>query len=123
MPNLNGYLEDSGQIEIVSHTDWYLADGKFDLQRVLAGWAAKLRGAIAQGYEGLRLSVNTSWLEADSRRAFAKHEEELDAAIGDNRFLAVCSYCWDQCGVADVLSILVPHGMALAKRNGGVGAY
>jgi len=117
VPGLDDYF-DRGQIEIVSYADWYLADGEFDSQRVLSAWAAKLHDAIAKGYDGLRLSVNTSWLEQDRRGAFAHHEEALDTALGDKRFLAVCSYGWDQCAVADVLRILAPHGFALAKRNG-----
>ena len=32
--------------------------------------------------------------------------------------LALCSYCLDKCDAADVLEILPPHGVALAKRDG-----
>ncbi len=99
-------------------SDWYLEDGRFDSQRVLLAWAAKLHDAFAKGYDGLRLSVNTSWLEKGNWGAFAEHEEALDAAFGDRRFLALCSYCWDQCAVADFLGVLAPHGLALAKRGG-----
>ena len=117
MPGLDAYLG-RGQIEILPHVDWYLEDGRFDSQRVLLAWAAKLHDAFAKGYDGLRLSVNTSWLEKENWGGFAEHEEALDAAMGDRRFLALCSYCWDQCAVADVLAALAPHGLALAKRGG-----
>src|SRR5450432_1435220 len=43
-------------IEIVPHSQWYLKDGAFDLQRVLEGWEEKLAQALARGYAGLRVN-------------------------------------------------------------------
>lgn len=62
MPDFNRYLK-RGQIEIVSYADWYLKDGVFNLQRVLDAWTDRLKQALAKGYDGIRVTGNTAWLE------------------------------------------------------------
>ncbi len=62
VPDFDRYLK-KGQIEIVPYTEWYLKDGAFNLQRVLDAWIDKLNQALAKGYDGLRVTGNTAWLE------------------------------------------------------------
>jgi hypothetical protein len=62
VPNFDQHLK-RGQIEIVPHTEWYLKDGAFNLQRVLDAWIDKLTFALAKGYDGMRVTGNTAWLE------------------------------------------------------------
>lgn len=57
LPDFDRYLK-KGQIEIVPHEEWYLKDGAFNSQRVLKGWVDKLDQALAQDYDGLRLTAN-----------------------------------------------------------------
>src|SRR3972149_10522536 len=52
----------SGQMEIVSHEDWYLAGGEFDAERVLGGWAQAHDRGRMRGFDGLRVAGNTLWL-------------------------------------------------------------
>ena len=42
---------------------WYTLGGSFDSGRVLQGWVEKLDAARARGFDGLRLTGNTFWLE------------------------------------------------------------
>ena len=43
---------------------------------------AKVRDAVDKGYEGVRFSGMTAWLKKEEdRRAFARYEETLDAAM------------------------------------------
>ena len=67
VPNFDRYLK-RGQIEIVPHTEWYLKDGDFNLQRVLNAWIDKLNQALANGYDGIRVTGNTAWLEKNNWR-------------------------------------------------------
>ena len=55
VPDIDVYLE-KGQIEIIPYTHWYVKEGVFDSERVLNGWVEKLNQALANGYDGLRLS-------------------------------------------------------------------
>ncbi|RLC94624.1 MAG: hypothetical protein DRI39_02210 [Chloroflexi bacterium] len=117
IPRFGDYLA-RGQVEVIPHTEWYLKDGYFDMKRVLNGWLDKLDKAAAMGYEGLRVSGNTGWLEADSWRSFAEYEEEINNFIGKYRMLAMCTYCLDRCGASEVIDVVNNHQFALIRRDG-----
>ena len=55
VPDFDIYLE-QGQIEIFPYTHWYFKEGVFDSEGILNGWVEKLNQALANGYDGLRLS-------------------------------------------------------------------
>jgi hypothetical protein len=88
IPDFDRYLE-KGQIEIVPHDQWYLKGGVFDLQRVLNGWIDKLDHALKQGYDGLRITGNTAWLEKKDWKSFTEYEEEINRVIGKHRMIAI----------------------------------
>ncbi|MCF6154583.1 MAG: PAS domain S-box protein [Candidatus Brocadia sp.] len=107
-----------GQIEIIPHTEWYLKDGVFNLRRVLNGWVDKLNLAMARGYEGMRITGNTAWLEKNDWRNFAHYEEEIDNVIGKHPMMAICSYSLDTCGAYEIIDVVRNHQFALIKREG-----
>jgi len=116
VPGFERYVRD-GQIEIVPHDAWYLAGGGFDAKRVLEAWAAKLQKALARGFEGLRLSGNTFWLEKEDWQAFTDYEAAVDEVIGRCRMLALCTYSLDRCGANEVLDVVRNHRFALVRRE------
>ncbi|HVN70631.1 MAG TPA: PAS domain S-box protein [Desulfomonilia bacterium] len=117
VPDIDHYLE-KGQIEILPHTDWYLKGGGFDSQRVLNSWIEKLEYAFARGYEGLRLTGNTFWLEDKDWQGFVAYEEEIERVIGKYRMIAMCTYSLNRCGAAEVIDVVNNHEFALIKRDG-----
>lgn len=88
VPDLDRYVE-RGQIMIVPHEEWYLKDGYFDLDRTLQGWVDLEEAALSDGYDGLRLTGNTCWLEKEMWGDFSAYEAAVDAAIGTHKMLAV----------------------------------
>ncbi len=116
MPDLGEYLR-RGQIEIIPHTEWYLKGGSFNSESVLDGWVRKLDAALAAGYEGLRLTGNTFWLEGKDWGAFTDYEAAVDGVIGQFRMLAVCTYSLDRCGANEILDVIANHRFALIRRN------
>ncbi|MCK7462129.1 MAG: MEDS domain-containing protein [Sphingobacterium sp.] len=106
-----------GRIEIVPYTDWYLRNGKFDPQMVLDAWIDKLERARAAGFEGMRLSGNTFWLEKADWTAFTDYEAAIDRVIGRSRLLAACTYSLDRCGASEVLDVIRNHRFALVRRG------
>ena len=62
VPYFDSYM-DKGQIEIISYTCLYVTGRIYDSERVINYWIEKLNHALERGYNGLRLSENTSWLE------------------------------------------------------------
>ena len=88
VPYLSTYLE-KGQIEIIPSSHRYLSEGVSDSDRILNGWVEKLNRALANGYEGLRLSENTFWLEKEDWNDFSDYEKEIDRVICDYKMIAL----------------------------------
>ncbi len=116
VPDFNGYYQ-KGQIEILPYTEWYVKDGIFDSDRVLNGWIDKLDQALEKGYEGLRLSGNTFWLEKADWEDFVDYEEAVDTVIGQYPMIALCTYCLEKCSAAEIIDVVNNHEFALIKRK------
>jgi len=117
MPNFERYLT-RGQIEIVPYSEWYLKDGAFNLQRVLKAWIDKLNQALARGYDGMRVTGNTAWLEKRDWRNFTDYEKEVNRVIGKYRMMAICTYSLDRCGAFELIDVVSSHQFALIRREG-----
>ncbi len=117
IPNADAYLE-NGQIEIISYTDWYKKGGFFDSQRVLDGWLNKLNLALDKGYEGMRITGNTFWLEKEDWDDFSQYEKEIDRVLGTYNIIAICSYSLDKCNADDVIDVVNNHQFALTELEG-----
>ena len=117
VPDIDVYLE-KGQIEIIPYTQWYVKEGVFDSERVLNGWVEKLNQALDNGYDGLRLTGNTFWLEKEDWNDFVDYEEEVDRVLGNYQMIALCTYCLDKCNAKEIIDVVVNHQFALIKRDG-----
>ena len=117
VPNLDDYI-DKGQIEILDYSQWYTRSGKFSADEVLQGWVDKLKAAQEQGYEGLRLTGNTFWLEKADWDDFTRYEETVNSVIGRYPMLAICTYSLQKCNAVELLDVVANHQFALIKRSG-----
>jgi signal transduction histidine kinase len=118
VPGADRYV-DSGQLEILPHTDWYLKGGTFDLKRVMDEWVGKLDGALRRGFDGARVTGNTAWLDGDTAwQSFAEYEQTLDGAVGNLPLIVLCSYALSKCGASEILDVIRNHEFALIKRAG-----
>jgi PAS domain S-box-containing protein len=115
--NLDDYFE-KGQIEILDYSQWYTKSGRFEAKKVLHGWIEKEEQAIKKGFDGLRLTGNTLWLEKKDWENFTDYEEEINNAIGQQRMIAICSYSLNKCGTFEVIDVVKNHQFALIKREG-----
>ncbi len=106
-----------GQIEITDYKQWYLKSGVFDADIVLNNWIEKEAQAVKNGFEGLRLSGNTFWLQKKEWAAFTDYEAKIDNVINKYRMLAICTYSLDKCGAAEVIDVVSNHESALVKRG------
>jgi PAS domain S-box-containing protein len=115
--DLEPYLR-SGQLEILDYREWYTLGGTFDAGRVLRGWVDKLVAAQAKGFQGLRLTGNTFWLEQADWQDFTDYEAAIDRVIGQYQMLAMCTYSLAKCGAPELLDVMANHAFALIKRGG-----
>lgn len=116
VPDFDHYIN-KGQIEILHHSRWYLKNGYFNSEEVLNGWINKLNYALSKGYDGLRVSGNTFWLEKKYWDDFADYEREINRFIKKYRMLAICTYYLNKCGVTDVIDVVQNHQFALIRKN------
>jgi PAS domain S-box-containing protein len=114
--NLDDSIE-KGQIEILDFSQWYTKSGKFDADEVLDGWVEKEKQALEKGFDGLRLTGNTFWLEDEDWRDFTEYEETINNIIKNYKMIAVCSYSLDKCGATKIMDVVANHQFALVKRE------
>ncbi|MCX5667362.1 MAG: PAS domain S-box protein, partial [Candidatus Omnitrophica bacterium] len=115
--NLDEYIK-KGQIEILDYSQWYTKTGRFETDKVLEGWVKKEEQAVERGFDGLRLTGNTFWLENKDWENFADYEAIVNSVIGKYRMLAVCSYSLDRCQASEIVDVVSNHQFALIKKEG-----
>jgi two-component system cell cycle sensor histidine kinase/response regulator CckA len=116
VPNLDTYIE-RGQIEILSYRDWYLLSGEFEPGRVLQGWVEKERIALSKGFEGLRLTGNTFWVERGGWRNFTDYEATINDVIPSHRMIALCTYSLEKCSSSDIVDVIKNHVGTLIRKG------
>jgi PAS domain S-box-containing protein len=115
--NLDQYF-DRGSIEILSHRNWYLRNGRFELDNAIQSILDRLRIALQQNFEGLRLNGDEAWVDKKKWHDFIEYESALTPAILGKRLIISCDYKLAKHDAADVLDIAALHECALAIRKG-----
>lgn len=110
--------QEAGRIELLDGTEWYLDGDQFDIEKVTCGWNEKLRGALANGYEGMKVSGNAFWIETHHWSAFCEYEEELNRSVTGQKLIVLCTYSLLASRAMDVLDVARAHHCTLARRNG-----
>lgn len=117
----------AGRLTIVRAADAFFPDGRFELERALAGVRALAEQAAAEGYGRVRFSVEMTYLLADVPGI--EHGPTFEARANDDvfarfPFVCVCSFNAaraTQAGiVADVLAthpIVISGGMPLRNPH------
>ncbi len=108
----------AGQMEIVPIDRWYVPGDAFDSDAVLAGWIDRERLARERGFDGLRLSGDTIWVQRSGWNDFMHYERKVNGAFRSLRLVALCTYCSDTCSASDVIDVCSHHEFALARRQG-----
>jgi MEDS: MEthanogen/methylotroph, DcmR Sensory domain len=84
--------EKKSMLQIMSHKDWYLAGGVFDVQRTIALWARLLSDALADGFKGLRVAGDVTWFfRCGMKSQLLEYENALHRVL-DVPLIAVCAY-------------------------------
>ncbi len=117
VPDLEARIQ-RGQIEILDYSEWYTKSGKFSSAEVLQGWVDKLDAALKKGFEGLRLTGNTFWLEDADWEDFTAYEKTINDVLGRYRMIALCTYSLKKCSATEILEVMANHEFALVKRRG-----
>jgi signal transduction histidine kinase len=117
MPASDRHLLDR-HMEFMPAEKCYLSDGVFNLDRVKNEWGARLNGALSAGYEGIRVTGSTGWLETREWPGFWKYEANLNESIVDQRMTVLCTYPLVGSAGCDILDVTHTHQSAITKRSG-----
>ena len=117
VPRFDRYVSERS-IEVLNARDVYLAGGEIDLHRIIGNWNDKLKGALMRGYQGIRVSGNTAWLEQKQWRDFMEYEAQLNRGISDQPMLVLCTYPLTTAAATEFLDVTATHQFAVAKRRG-----
>ncbi|AGF97646.1 hypothetical protein MmTuc01_2331 [Methanosarcina mazei Tuc01] len=116
IPKLDIYLE-KGQMEIISYKDRYAEKEIPDSKKALENLIKKADYALLNGYSGLRLVQDTSWLKNDWKN-LTGYEEELDIAIENRRITALCTYSSGKFDTDETIYAALSHRFVLVKKEG-----
>ncbi|KKG10984.1 PocR ligand-binding domain-containing protein [Methanosarcina sp. 2.H.A.1B.4] len=117
VPDIDAYLE-KGQIEITSCGQGHANEDVFDSETVVHDWVIKLNRALANGFEGLRAAVNTSWLKEGTRDNFANYENKVNSVIGKYQTITLYPYFLEKASTADIIDAAPSHQFILIKKDG-----
>lgn len=105
-------------IEFLQSESCYLKEGKFDLERVTEEWGNRLNGALAAGYDGIRVSGYAGWPQTREWPNFWKYEASLNKSIADLPMLVLCTYPLTSSNGSDILDVAHTHQCAVSRRSG-----
>ena len=124
--NINAYLE-KGQIEFIAFPDFYPEEDLLKLKETSNSWNKKLEQALDNGYSGLRVVENTSFLEKNSnypaegsRDCLHNYEANLDLFVNENnenKIFVLCTYDLNVCSPIEIIELSRMHQFVLAKKQ------
>jgi len=86
------------------------------MKRVLDGWFAKLSEALEAGYNGMRVTGNTAWLEKADWADFEEYEASINM-IGSHNLVTLCTYSLEKCNALEIMEVTSNHELALIKQD------
>jgi hypothetical protein len=105
---------ESGQIQIRDAETSYKELGLADAPK---HWLIEEEKALAAGFQGLRISGNTSFVTRQTWDEFMAYEKALGKAFEGRRITTFCCYPLDQCGATGVFEAARRHQAALERRD------
>ena len=110
---------DSGALVVRDYNDWYAEAGSLKGTDVVELWLAEERRALAEGYAGLRITGNVTFLRPGDWELFMEYEALVNEAFRGRRILTLCTYPADTCGAAEMLDVMQRHNCTLDRPDEG----
>jgi hypothetical protein len=100
-------------------TDWYAEQGRLKGSDVVELWLAEEARALAEGFSGLRITGNVTFLRPEDWALFMEYEALVDRAFLGRRIITLCTYRLGDCGATDVLEVMQRHSCTLDHPDQG----
>jgi hypothetical protein len=99
----------SGALRILDFDQWYTSDARLNGLDVVQLWLAEEERALAEGYNGLRITGNTSFLKSSDWKTFMGYEQALTARFRGRRIVTLCSYALTHCSAQQTREVMDAH--------------
>lgn len=107
----------SGQLRVIDFERWYMDKSGLKSEDLVQLWLQEESQALADGYSGLRVSGNISFLTHEQWPAFMAYEKSVSANFSHRRIVALCSYVLEDCTGDRKDQVLRAHGCAFERRD------
>jgi hypothetical protein len=104
-------------LRIIDSNRWYTETGGFKGDQVVARWLEEEQRALAEGYAGLRVTGNTSFLQAQDWEMFMEYERTVSSGLYGRRIVALCSYSLQQCNAHKATQVMHSHGCTFDRPD------
>ena len=107
----------AGALRILNFDQWYQRSGEWRGLDVMQMWLDAEESALAEGYNGLRITGNTSFLQPSGWSTFMEYEEALTERFKGRRIITLCSYALAQCDERHLSEVFHAHHCALERAS------
>jgi len=108
-----------GALVVRDYSDWYAEAGSLKGKDVVNLWLAEEARALAQGYRGMRITGNVTFLRPEEWPLFMEYEALVNQSFAGRRIVTLCTYWLEQCGAAEMMDVLHRHNGALERPDAG----
>lgn len=96
--SLRPYIElvncyrDRGQFRAVKSSEWYIVEGRFDIESIFKKWESLYNEVISKGFTGLRAIGTADDVDMENWKVLMEYESKVDEAIRGRNVTALCVY-------------------------------
>jgi hypothetical protein len=99
----------AGALRILDFDQWYGNSAGLKGLDVVRLWLEEEERALAEGYNGLRISGNTSFLKPREWSTFMEYERTVTSRFNGRRIIALCCYALGQCSDQKMSEVMHMH--------------
>ncbi|MBN2168971.1 MAG: MEDS domain-containing protein [Actinobacteria bacterium] len=104
-----------GQLEIISHRDYYCCNSSYDFDITSNSSMNKLNHAIEHSFDGMRIAGNLSWLEESDSSKAMYCEAKIATLVPDFPILGLGSYALSKCTTMELLDLVAVYDYVIVK--------
>ena len=109
-----------GALVVRDFSDWYAEAGTLIGGDVVALWLEAEERALAEGYNGIRITGNVTFLRTGGEwHTFMEYEQAVNEAFPGRHIVTLCTYRRGDIGAADMLDVTHRHSCALDRPDEG----
>jgi two-component system, sensor histidine kinase PdtaS len=102
-----------GALRIIDYDRWYTGSD------VVGLWLEEEERALAQGYRGLRIAGNTSFVQPGDWARFMEYERVVGPGLQGRRIVALCSYALNGRDPHKIAEVMRAHSCAFERPDSG----